>query len=202
MNNNIIQFRITKEKNGDTMCKILEKLRGKTPEDLLKEYSISLIPPINITLLMERIGIEEIPFDFSELEKVMGYEKDEVIGAVFAKNDSLGIFYRASDTLNRKRFTLAHEIAHCCLDTDSLKIKHIELRSSQTENLPKEYFANVFAGELLIPKPSLERIHSKFLIAPPLSAIAKIFNVSTTVMEARLKYLNLKYIKDEDVDDN
>lgn len=193
MNNNIIMIF---ERTGDTMCKILEKLRDKTPENLLKEYQISLVPPIDISLLMQRIGIKEIPFDFTELEKLMNLETDDIIGTVFAKNDELGIFYKASDSLNRQRFTIAHEIAHCCLDTDALKTKHIELRSSQTENMLKEYNANVFAGKLLIPKISLDKIHSKFLISPPLSVISKIFEVSTTVMAARLDYLELKYIDD------
>lgn len=192
MNNNITIFRRT----GDTMCKILEKLRDKTPGNLLNEYQISLVPPIDISLLMQRIGIKEIPFDFTELEKIMGLEIGDVIGTVYAKNDDLGIFYKASDSLNRQRFTIAHEIAHCCLDTDALKTKHIELRSSQSENVLKEYKANVFAGELLIPKTSLDRIHSKFILAPPLSIISKIFEVSTTVMAARLDYLELKYIDD------
>lgn len=193
MNNNIIMIF---ERTGDTMCKILEKLRDKTPENLLKEYQISLVPPIDISLLMQRIGIKEIPFDFTELEKLMNLETGDIIGTVFAKNDELGIFYKASDSLNRQRFTIAHEIAHCCLDTDALKTKHIELRSSQTENMLKEYNANVFAGKLLIPKISLDKIHSKFLLAPPLSVISKIFEVSTTVMAARLDYLELKYIDD------
>lgn len=192
MNNNITLFR----RSGDTMCKILEKLRDKTPENLLKEYQISLVPPIDVSLLMQRIGIKEIPFDFTELEKIMKLKTGDVIGSVFAKGDELGIFYKASDSLNRQRFTIAHEIAHCCLDTDALKTKHIELRSSQTENMLKEYNANVFAGKLLIPKISLDKIHSKFLISPPLSVISKIFEVSTTVMAARLDYLELKYIDD------
>ena len=136
--NNITLFR----RSGDTMCKILEKLRDKTPENLLKEYQISLVPPIDVSLLMQRIGIKEIPFDFTELEKIMKLKTGDVIGSVFAKGDELGIFYKASDSLNRQRFTIAHEIAHCCLDTDALKTKHIELRSSQTENMLKEYNAD------------------------------------------------------------
>ena len=123
MNNNIIMIF---ERTGDTMCKILEKLRDKTPENLLKEYQISLVPPIDISLLMQRIGIKEIPFDFTELEKLMNLETGDIIGTVFAKNDELGIFYKASDSLNRQRFTIAHEIAHCCLDTDALKTNRVK----------------------------------------------------------------------------
>lgn len=201
MNNNIIQFNSTKEKDGDIMCKILKELSGLSANDLLTKYKISSVPPINISLLLKRIGIAEIPYDFSTIEDIMNYNHGDVLGAIFAKNDTLSIFYRLSDTLNRQRFTLAHEIAHCCLHSDSLEKKHIELRSSLTVDNSKEYAANIFAGELLIPKDILEKIHNKFIIAPPLSDISKIFGVSTTVMAARLDYLNLPYIKDKQMDE-
>lgn len=184
------------------MCKILQELKGKKAIELLNEYKISLTPPIDISLLLKKIGIFEIPFDFSEIEEIMQYEKGDVLGAIYAKSDTLSIFYRSSDSLNRRRFTLAHEIAHCCLDADELEKQHIELRSSQNANTPKEYKANIFAGELLIPELSLKRIHGQFLIAPSLSDLSNIFKVSTTVMAARLDYLNLPYIKDKQVDEN
>lgn len=200
--NRIIYFNTYKRKDDDIMCEILRKLKNKTAQELLNEYNISQTPPINISLLLKKIGISEIPLDFTEIEDIMQYERGDVLGAIFAKDDTLSIFYRASDTINRKRFTLAHEIAHCCLDADNLEKQHIELRSCQTANIPKEYNANIFAGELLIPEVSLKKIHNQFLIAPPLSDISKIFKVSTTVMAARLDYLNLPYIKDKQMDEN
>ena len=126
----------------------------------------------------------------------MKYQPGDVLGAIFAKDDSLGIFYRQGDSLNRIRFTLAHEIAHCCIHADTLEKRHIELRSALSASTPKEYKANVFAGELLIPESTLRDIHSRYLIAPPLSNISQIFKVSTNVMAARLEYLNLTYIRD------
>ena len=184
------------------MSDILKMLRNKSAEDLLKEYNISTVPPINISLLLKRIGINEIPFDFTEIETIMGYNRGDVLGAIYARDNKLSIFYRAQDTLNRIRFTIAHEIAHCCLNSDSLEKRHLELRSSLTERTPKEIKANIFAGELLIPQMTLEQIHNKFLVAPALSDLSKIFGVSTNVMAARLDYLNLPYIKDKIIDEN
>lgn len=201
MNNNIIQFTNFKYSEDDIMCKILKELNGLKPNDLLTKYGISSIPPINISLLLKKIGIAAIPYDFSKIEDIMKYDRGDVLGVIFAKNDTLSIFYRISDTSNRQRFTLAHEIAHCCLHSDSLEKRHIELRSSLNVNDAKEYYANIFAGELLIPKDILTKIHNKFIIAPPLSEISKIFGVSTTVMAARLDYLNMPYIKDKQTDE-
>jgi hypothetical protein len=202
MNKKIIILHTLRTKEDDIMCDILKKLKGKTASDLLQEYNIPLVPPIDVSLLLTRIGIAEIPTDFTEIEKLMNYNQGDILGAIYARNNSLGIFYRYSDTLNRKRFTMAHEIAHCCLDADSLEKRHLELRNCQTSNNVKEKNANIFAGELLMPLPLLEKIHSQFIIAPSLASISKIFNVSTTVMAARLDYLNMPYIKDQLIDEN
>lgn len=193
MNNNIIYF-TTRE--DDIMCKLLKELDGLNADQLLEKYNIPPKPPIDISLLLKRIGISEIPMDFTEIEKILGYRPGDVLGAIFAKNDSLGIFYRQGDSLNRIRFTLAHEIAHCCIHAETLEKSHIELRSALEATTPKEYKANVFAGELLMPEVTLRDIHSRYLVAPPLSNISQLFKVSTNVMAARLEYLNLPYIRD------
>lgn len=197
--NKIIIFKQKKktlQKQVIFMCIILDKIKNKTADELLQENHISSIPPIDISLLLKNIGIMEIPYDFSKIEKILNYQKGDISGIIYAKKDSLGIFYCATDSLNRIRFTLAHEIAHCCLHAESLKTRHIELRSNQNKNDPKEYAANIFAGELLIPKTSLAKVYDQFIVAPPLSALSKIFNVSTSVMAARLDYLEMPYIKD------
>lgn len=187
---------------GDFMCEILKKLNGKTASELLKEYNIPLSPPIDISLLLSRIGISEIPSDFTEIENILNYRPGDILGIIYAKNNKLGIFYRETDSINRKRFTMAHEIAHCCLHSNSLEERHIELRNANTEYDEKEMDANIFAGELLIPRDVLIGIHRQFLVAPPLSTLSKIFCVSTNVMAARLDYLNMPYIKDTTINEN
>lgn len=191
-----------KEESDYTMCEILEKLRGKTALDLLKAYDISPVPPINVSLLLKRIGIVEIQDDFVELEEVSGHPKGSILGVIFSKDDSLALFYRSTDTINRQRFTIAHEIAHCCLHTDSLKKTHLELRREYTNELPHEQAANIFAGELLIPEDSLRRIHKQFVIPPALTDIASLFQVSTNVMSKRLDYLGLPYVKNDKMNED
>ncbi len=55
--------------------------------------------------------------------------------------------------------------------------------------------ANIFAGELLIPYSSLMSIYNQ-LLKPSLSVLAQIFQVSTSVMKARLNYLELRFVDD------
>ena len=188
-------------KEDGIMYEVLKNMRNKSAIDLLKENGISLTPPINISLLLRRLGIKEVEADFSDIEKILKYDMGEILGITFAQEKQVGIFYRSRDSINRRRFTIAHEIAHCCLHTDTLNDKHIELRSSKTQNDPREYNANVFAGELLIPESSLKRIYEQLLV-PSLSGLSEIFQVSTNVMAKRLDYLKMPYMKDEEISEN
>lgn len=188
-------------KEDGIMYEVLKNMRNKSAMDLLKENGISLTPPINISLLLHRLGIKEVAADFSDIEKILQYDSGEILGITFAQEKQVGIFYRSSDSINRRRFTMAHEIAHCCLHTDTLTDKHIELRSSKTQDDPREYNANVFAGELLIPESSLKMIYEQLLV-PSLSGLSEIFQVSTNVMAKRLDYLKMPYMKDEEISEN
>ena len=58
-----------RKRQGDNMCVILEKIKNKTPYELLTEYDIPLKAPIDISSLLEKIGISTIANDFTEVEK-------------------------------------------------------------------------------------------------------------------------------------
>ena len=203
MNNIIYYTNFIQRKNiqgGGDMCTILEKIRNKTPIELLNEYHIPLEPPIDISRLLEKIGISTIAEDFSEIEDIQAIETGSILGAAFSNNNDLAIFYKQSDSLHRKKFTIAHELAHCCLDCPTNETSHIEYRLEIYDNLSKEDIekekrANIFAGELLIPEDILMKYYKKLLI-PSLVSLAKVFDISTSVMAARLDYLHLAYYKD------
>lgn len=201
MNNNIIHFFNTKEKGDDIMCKTLRNLKDLSPSDLLEKYNISSDPPIDIGTLLKRIGIISLGIDFKKAEEESNYEENSILGATIIDDNDIIIFYRENDSLNRKRFTIAHELAHCCKDYDNLTKGHVELRNDEISLSGKEYDANIFAGELLIPSNSLMYIYDKLLV-PSLSVLSSIYQVSTNVMAARLDYLKKPYLKDISIDDN
>lgn len=194
--NNIIYINCyTPDKRDKLMCTILKKIKNKSAFELLQYYNIELSPPIDISLLLEQIGISVISKDFTEIEDVGGYDRGSILGAAISKDEDLAIFYRKQDTYNRKIFTVAHELGHCCLHSDSLKISHVEFRTINTYKDIREQEVNIFAGELLIPEIVLMPIYNKYIL-PSLKELSKIFCVSTNVMAARLDYLNLSYFKD------
>lgn len=203
---NIINFcSYVKDKGGESMTTILEKIRNKNPIELLKEYNISMKPPIDISKLLESIGISTISQDFSEIEEIKKVEKGSILGAALSSGDDLAIFYKRFDSLHRIKFTISHELAHCCLHCPTNESTHIEYRLNlfselSWQELKKEKEANIFAGELLIPEEVLKKYYDE-MIVPSLSSLSKIFDVSTSVMAARLDYLNMPYYKDRQIDE-
>ena len=178
------------------MCKKLREISGLSSEQILL-LGEELSPPVNIENILDKLGIKYDAMDFSDIEsKVPDIIKNrgEILGAVTLIDDDVFIYYsKKNKSKNRTRFTLAHELAHCCLNAGSLENKgHIEFRFDEKSDDMNEKAANIFAGQLLIPKePLLEKYNN--MIVPVSDVLANEFNVSTNVMEARLSYLGLPF---------
>ena len=187
---------------GEIMCKKLKELDGLTPNEILLSSGANSVP-ISIHSILRRLGISYRAMDFTPYEQNnenLISSRGKILGAVTILGDDICILYRKDDSSNRIRFTLAHELAHCCLDSKSLRDKgHIEFRFDENSTNPKEFAANVFAGELLIPKNPLVDLYNK-LIVPAVDVIANEFQVSINVMKARLEYLGLGYYVPQNYD--
>ena len=208
----MVSILVPKKKEGVYMNKILEKLDGKTSEEILTIYNEIDNIPVDIVKVAKEIGIKLGSIDFTELEKEEGFkktveEKGSILGAVFTSGENVNIFYNSrlydDDELNnlsdadkkdkllrRQRFTIAHEIAHCCLHAGTMQDYHIEYRTEQKDYTDeKERRANIFAGELLIPKKIIITLCAMLEDKISISFFADLFKVSRHVMEARLEYL-------------
>ena len=181
---------------SDRMCTVLKKIRNKSAIELLEEYGLDKTVPIDIEQLLRAIGISAIGKDFSELEKRLGKPKGSILGMLLSSGNNAAIFYRKDDSYNRRRFTIAHELAHAINHSDNEP--HIEYRMAEKEmeENPVEKNANIVAGEILIPLPLLKKEYLKLDI-PSSTVLANIFKVSQNVMEARLKYLKIFYVNSE-----
>lgn len=180
------------QKRGNTMCTALDKIRNKSAEEILNEYGLANRAPVDIKRLLQCIGISALGKDFSALEELKNKEKGSILGMLKSDGENAAIFYRKSDTYNRQRFTIAHELAHAMIHTDNEP--HIEYRMSEIEidNNPLEKRANIIAGELLIPLNLLAEVYLR-LPVPSSIALAKEFDVSVNVMEARLNHLGVSH---------
>lgn len=188
MNNNVIKF--STYRKDDKMCKTLEKIHGKTPDELLMEYGVYDTIPIDLESLVKSIGISVLPMNFTKLEKRL--KRNDILGLVLTSGNDAAIFYRETDGINRIRLTIAHELAHCCNIDPNNNEPHIEYRLDEKDKDADEKKMDIFAGELLIPFHKLKEEYMKMSL-PNSVDLAKRFQVSVSVMEARLDYLRISY---------
>ncbi len=179
------------------MCDKLKEVNGLTAEEILNKYwsADRNIYPIDIATILFRMGIRVCPYDFSKFNESDSQKK--ILGAMVANKKDIAFLYRQGESLNRNRFTLAHELAHCCLaHLDEKTIPYVEYRHDGIVTDKCEIDANIFAGELLIPTKELRTILSNEYpnALPKITRLADAFAVSINVMAERLKYLKLPYI--------
>ena len=185
---------VQKNKDVITMCKPISNIRNMDASQLLSYCGQTDKIPVNLREMLMKLQIACHPLDFSSISSGNENKYDGSLGALITNGDKAAIFYRKDDQPNghRYRFTIAHELAHCCLahyDVEKNSI-HLALRQDGTTNDPKEIAANIFAGELLIPKDSLVKTIRELLL-PSVKILADIFAVSSNVMLARLEYLKI-----------
>ena len=177
---------------------LFNNLKGKSAEQIIKRYDLDSTIPVNLNKVFKENDIKVVPVDFRTFEDIPEisktvYEKGAVLGAVAIKDNKINILYKEDDSPHRQYFTIAHELAHCCLDAEELAINgRVDFRLDIEQPSKEEMEANIFAGALLVPKSALDILY-KQIKEPKLSILAKIFDVSINVMKARLDYLKLSY---------
>lgn len=184
------------------MCRKLIELHGLKADELLDKAKQTDLFPVDVAQICYDLGIRLMPFDFKPIEQDESMREDvqqrgEILGAVVAEEDDLAILYRQEDSKNRRRFTIAHELAHCCLHMQPNEQSHVEFRIDSQSDDSREIDANTFAGELLIPKKILLKLIgiSNSVKEEMIPNLSKMFMVSDNVMRARLKYLKIMVIE-------
>ncbi len=181
---------------------ILE-VKDHSPKELLKKLDLYKAP-INLIKLCKKI---DIPVTYGiSIKKLYS-------GEISVDSDGdVKIWVNAMDHHNRQRFTLAHELGHLINDV----IPHIEKHEEVTFKDPatnfkrsgtasiKEYEANEFAANLLMPKGLVIKEGKKIIkflknrtLKEKVSKIDFIekmsekFEVSPQAMEIRLKVVGI-----------
>lgn len=154
------------KKGGTFMCKKLEDIHKKKPSDFLLQNNEL---PVNIEEILISAGINVLATDFSELQQRLPIKRIIILGIAYAKMNDLFILYSSKSDIFEKRFTLAHELGHCCLHMNADSACHVELQTKydflelQNSDLKiikeqKEEEADKFARDLLIPTEKLSKI--------------------------------------------
>lgn len=181
-----------------TACKFAS---AKDLLEHLESKGFCIKPPIDVDEIAKMLNIKVItaadnnnPFIIGKIE----FDNDNPVVTINPYENSYG---------PRRRFTLAHEIAHYCMHSDKTS-GFVDTRKEMSRSGAywdeHESEANTFAAQLLMPKTLLikeanklienykqefngEKIPSKYFI----DHMSSVFDVSTPAMEYRLKNIGI-----------
>jgi len=144
----------------------------------------------NLTKLVDDLELTVVNVDIREMFKDNDLVDKTTSGFLLKTNEEHMVVINKNQNLRRKRFTLAHEIGHYLLGHLSDVEFGLTCRNSKSaEGIDiEEIEANTFAAELLVPEELIREWH-KANKSPRF--LAEIFNVSESVINYRLKNLEL-----------
>lgn len=144
--------------------------------------------PVKIFRLISDLNITIIPFDFTEIEKLL--DQQNIPGIIYKKDDHTYFFY--SEQLNdiERRVMVTYELIYNILYTDKIQKKFI--LPNNHKNHITQHMIN-----LLVPQRSIKNLHKQFLVAPALTDLAWFYQVPEWVMQQQLDNVNLAYIKNK-----
>ena len=158
------------------------RLAAGAARRLLSRFEIQT-PPIDVENIAKRLGIGILEEEFP----------DDISGVLVRSGDGVLIAVNKEHHPNRKRFSIAHELAHHLLHQDSAAYydkkhqigAHFRAKSGGRGWDAKEVEANRFAAELLMPRRMLiEAIDQTG--ETEASTLARQFEVSEEAMTYRL----------------
>lgn len=142
--------------------------------------------PVDIENIAHQMGVS--------INKTTGIDGDWDISGKFSYEEGVPTCWVSiTDTEQRQRFTLAHELGHFALNhgeqVDSTESLY---RKTQGWQHSREREANAFAAEILMPKIAIDFLIEKKGITG-IRALAQALNVSPVAMEYRLKNVGWLY---------
>ena len=149
----------------------------RPPGEVIREFTEH--PPVDVEGLAKALGLSvyerELPGDSGMLVA------DHVSGP-----SGYTIYVNSTDAVNRRRFTIAHEIAHYLLhrNRDTRVFKDNRMYRSPGVSDAKEAEANRLAADILMPRRIIRRLLDQGVTDPIL--MASRLRVSPDAMETRL----------------
>lgn len=155
---------------NEAFKKIIEKFPNI---DLSSIDDVFVVP---VGEICEKLGLKA---EFKELDEGSSGYLDK---------DTNTIFINESYPATRNLFTVAHEIGHFVLH-DGSQNRFDQYHKYTPEQLKREWEANKFAGNLLMPEYKFESVFKE--LKGRIKEIASYFGVSQRAVEVRAFYLGL-----------
>lgn len=141
--------------------------------EILKDSNICQLP-VKLIKIIKIYKWEVIPYSKAIKEGQVDFS-ESFSGTYLKINDTFFIIYNDTHSIERQRWTIAHEIGHIILN-------------HKLSNETSEAEANYFAKQLLIPLAVLN-----YYKANSVNKITELFNVSSEAASYRLKDLERHY---------
>src|SRR4051794_24151087 len=136
--------------------------------------------PCILTLVEERAG----------LPVVVGALPNDVAGALWRNGTGSIVWVNAAQSVERQRFTVAHELGHVCCGHEGTAIDTDATLFGQGRD-SHEVQANAFAAELLAPRVGVEALVEPDPTLEDVVRLAAHFGISTVAALYRCSTLNL-----------
>lgn len=155
---------------------VKDKARNDAARVLRDTWAAGIpVDPERIAAQFPNVSVRRLP-----LEK-------GISGMLRCEEDFADIWVNSNDSPERQRFTIAHELGHYFERTSRgvIDFNVIDYRSTKPEDYDlHEFYADEFAGHLLMPEPELRRLIEKEM---PLPLIAAHFQVSLAAARSRMR---------------
>ncbi len=160
----------------------------KQAQEILERHNLKTLP-INPLTLAHRAGVKVNNARFTD---------ENLAGMIVKRGDDVLILVAQDDPPFRKRFTIAHELAHHFLhlirdgeyvdnEVDLFRLQTSD-RSEASPTRRQEIQANLFAASLLMPEHEVRRYWDE---RRSIEDLARAFNVSEEAMGYRVTSLGL-----------
>ena len=192
----MVSFAIS-TKEVEVMAKITNKREAEKKAVELYEKCFGSVDNISqglfatdLNRVLQELKIIVIIKPLAEYERLAG--KNGISGVLLKNEENqYTIFIEENDSLERKRFTIAHEIAHKVLnhidDTKRVSVSYRDEFSSSGYD-PEEIAANAFAAALLMPEKVIRYV---YFLTSDVAKTARFLGVSDTAARYRLNNLGI-----------
>jgi Zn-dependent peptidase ImmA (M78 family) len=126
----------------------------------------------------------------AELPVVVGALPSDIAGALWRNGAGSSVWVNGAQSVERQRFTVAHELGHVCCRHDGTAIDTDATLSGRTHE-SREVQANAFAAELLAPRAGVAQLVGR---DPNLEEVVRLgahFGISTIAAFYRCSTLGL-----------
>ena len=146
----------------------------------------------------ERFGLDPAaPVDIlalaetrAQLPVIVGALPEHIAGALWRNGTGSLIWVNAAQPVERRRFTIAHELGHACCGHDGTAVDTLASMLAGSRD-PLEVQANAFAAELLAPRAAVEKLIERTAGLEQIVALAARFGISAIAALNRCTTLEL-----------